>query len=469
MGTRCIRLFVLLEILVIATKAQNIGTFWHVSDHHLDPYYSADASDPTKVCPSSYGAAAPDAGPFGDYRCDSPWKLINSSVYAMKLLEPNPDFIIWTGDDTLHTGDQDKYLGAEKVVEIVGNITQLLMDVFPNTTVYPALGNHDFHPKSQIAPGGSAILTAIADLWQDWLQPQAYSKFKDNGFYTEVLGKGHRLIALNSNFWYDSNKQVSGSGDPAGEFEWLESMLTQSRADSEKVFIIGHVPPGHFELVEAKPWFYPDYNKRFNQIVRSYADIIAGQFFGHHHTDTFRIFKDGNKAVSSMLITPGVTPWMTTLPAAKDGANNPGIRLYEYDRNDLTLKDYRQYYLNLPSANSKRDDDWQLEYRATAAYNISDVSTSSLANLADTMLGGCRPKDSSCPDVFTSYFLYNSVSYNNKPCDDACQSYQLCAVTEVDYDAHDSCIEDWGNGSPRQAMLLWLATLFTPVLLFLFA
>lgn len=36
-----------------------------------------------------------------------------------------------------------------------------------------------------------------------------------------------------------------------------------------------------------------------------------------------------------MFLSPGVTPWETTLPGVKNGANNPGIRIFEYD--DATL------------------------------------------------------------------------------------------------------------------------------------
>lgn len=39
-----------------------------------------------------------------------------------------------------------------------------------------------------------------------------------------------------------------------------------------------------------------------------------------------------------MFLTPGVTPWKTTLPGVVNGANNPGIRIFEYDRATLNLK-----------------------------------------------------------------------------------------------------------------------------------
>lgn len=42
--------------------------------------------------------------------------------------------------------------------------------------------------------------------------------------------------------------------------------------------------------------------------------------------------------VSAMFLSPGVTPWKTTLPGVTDGANNPGIRIFEYDTQTLLVK-----------------------------------------------------------------------------------------------------------------------------------
>ena len=41
--------------------------------------------------------------------------------------------------------------------------------------------------------------------------------------------------------------------------------------------------------------------------------------------------------ISTAFIAPGVTPWMTTLPGVDDGANNPGIRLFKFDKDSLEL------------------------------------------------------------------------------------------------------------------------------------
>lgn len=73
-----------------------LGTFWHITDLHWDPTYIL-SDKPEQVCASSGKQPAVNAGKFGDYACDSPWHLINSTVYAMKDILPDPDFIIWTG------------------------------------------------------------------------------------------------------------------------------------------------------------------------------------------------------------------------------------------------------------------------------------------------------------------------------------------------------------------------------------
>lgn len=63
-----------------------------------------------------------------------------------------------------------------------------------------------------------------------------------------------------------------------------------------QVYIAGHVPPGYFEFVSNyhKRWYYDYYNERFVQIIRDHKDVIFGMFFGHHHSDTFRIIKDAD-------------------------------------------------------------------------------------------------------------------------------------------------------------------------------
>ena len=48
-------------------KPKGAGTFWHLTDLHLDFYYNQNNEEKT-VCPSSNGYPVKNPGPYGDYR-----------------------------------------------------------------------------------------------------------------------------------------------------------------------------------------------------------------------------------------------------------------------------------------------------------------------------------------------------------------------------------------------------------------
>lgn len=74
-----------------------------------------------------------------------------------------------------------------------------------------------------------------------------------------------------------------GSGRPS---------MSRSWPPSSQVYIIGHVPPGFFEKTRNKAWFREVFNEKYLKVIQKHHRVIAGQFFGHHHTDTFRMFYD---------------------------------------------------------------------------------------------------------------------------------------------------------------------------------
>ncbi|XP_030638672.1 acid sphingomyelinase-like phosphodiesterase 3b [Chanos chanos] len=360
-------------------------------------------------------------------------------MYAMKNILPDPDFIVWTGDDTPHVPNED--LGEEAVLSIIGNLTTIIKELFPKTKVYAALGNHDYHPKSQLPPTQSNIYEQVGKLWQDWLEPGSQNTFKAGGYYTEKLlnRNGFRVLVLNTNLYYDQNKVTANLPDPADQFSWTDQMLTEAAKNNEKVYIVGHVPPGFFEKKRSKPWFQPQFNKRYLELIQKHHAVILGQFFGHHHTDSFRMFYSPDGVpISVMFLTPGVTPWKTTLPGVVNGANNPGIRVFEYDPNTLVVKDMVTYYLNLTYANLAQAR-WEKEYRLTEAFQVSDASTASMHGV----LG--RIAEDRC--YLQKYYEYNSVSYDLSECDANCRIDHVCAIREVDFERFEQCVVKEGVSS----------------------
>uniref|UniRef100_A0A8C8ZL43 Sphingomyelin phosphodiesterase acid like 3B n=1 Tax=Prolemur simus TaxID=1328070 RepID=A0A8C8ZL43_PROSS len=379
------------------------GKFWHISDLHLDPDYSV-SKDPLQVCPSAGSQPVPSAGPWGDYLCDAPWILINSSIYAMKEIEPQPDFILWTGDDTPHVPNER--LGEAAVLEIVGRLTKLIREVFPGA------------------------------------------------FYSEKLpgpSKAGRIVVLNTNLYYVNNEQTAGMADPSQQFRWLADVLTNASRAGERVYITGHIPPGFFEKKRNKAWFREGFNEQYLEVIQKHHGVIAGQFFGHHHTDSFRMFYDDAGApISVMFLTPGVTPWKTTLPGVVNGANNPSIRVFEYDRATLSLQDMVTYFLNLSLANAQGTPRWELEYRLTKAYGVPDAGAQSLHTALDRI--------ASDQGALQRYYIYNSVSYDDRACDEACRAEHVCAMRHVAFGTYATCLRASGSAPPPRLPLLLLLT-----------
>jgi sphingomyelin phosphodiesterase acid-like 3 len=66
-----------------------------------------------------------------------------------------------------------------------------------------------------------------------------------------------------------------------------------------QVYIVGHIPPGSDErqfgiIPNGHTTFSEKNNLRYLRLIRKYSSIIQGQFFGHLHSDSFRIVYNDN-------------------------------------------------------------------------------------------------------------------------------------------------------------------------------
>ncbi|XP_053301428.1 acid sphingomyelinase-like phosphodiesterase 3a [Pleuronectes platessa] len=405
------------------------GRFWHITDLHLDPTYHL-APDPTKVCFSSKGAPATKAGMFGDFLCDSPYRLIQSAFAHMAPLTQQQDFIIWTGDSPPHVPAGE--LSTDMVIQVIRNMTQTIRLHFPNMTVYPALGNHDFWPQDQMPAVTNAIYQAAAQLWKPWLQTEALLTLSQGGFYSQRVKPGLRVVSLNTILYYGPNKVASNMTDPAGQFEWLENTLEKAAQSQEKVYIIAHVPVGYLPFARNITAIRESHNERLVSIFRKYSYVIAGHFYGHTHRDSIMVLLDQTgKPLNSLFVAPAVTPIKSFL---EPYSNNPAFRMYWYDIKDYALLDIWQYYLNLTEANEKQSPDWRLEYIMTEAFGLTDLQPQSLLQLG---LSFRLPQTK----AFDKYFRNFMVSYSSRIwCNGECKVRQVCAVLHLDQPAYSKCV-----------------------------
>lgn len=422
-----------------------IGYFWHITDIHYDPKYSTQGNT-ASMCWNTrnsldIGRVRLDrklAGEFGDYNCDSPWALIESAARAMRSKRGEGiEFVLWTGDALTRTTD----MSAELRLQCLRNLTDLLSRTFKGQFVFPALGHEDI----------GVSFSQLANLWQQWLPPEAHDTFERAGYYTiEQRSEKYRIVFLNTNLWLNvaDNRMLHRTGtstvdntqDPFGQWSWFQSVLETARRKKETVYIVGHTPPGVDGRESGAAALNERHNTRYLQLVRLYSDIIRGQFFGHWHSDTFRVvYSDTGLPVSWIMMAPSITP------STPGGPNNPGLRLYKFETNTGQVLDYTQYYLNLPEANSIGKANWLVEYSLLDYYELQEITAITLHDLADRFT-------QSNDYAFVRYYAANTVSLPREveqiwgcggPLNGACALHHYCTVTRLNPESYKECYSSY--------------------------
>lgn len=367
----------LLPLILVFVANCDGGTFWHISDLHLDYFYTGGGNS-SNFCHKISDGTDSDVKDTGDYNCDSPQILVESALKAMQLVEPNPEFIVWTGDSAPHWRDPEP-----PSLPYISNVTKFVFtkldQYFPNIPIVPALGNHDASPPDQFPITNTNDTHEFYDnLWSDGAFGdhidihETNNTFYKCGYYTKTIKMGPsdkvwRFIVLNTNIYY-SDEMTTGE-DPCDQLQWMNQTLTNSSED-ESVFIVAHVPPGSFERdpgnlnFNSPKQYAKDINKKYIQIVTDPVNSakITAHLYGHLHTDTFRIFLDrANKStpVGVAFMAGSVTPtlWIKKKPAGV----NPTIRLMEISESvdPPIITEYTEYFLNLTETSD--DDDKEEE------------------------------------------------------------------------------------------------------------
>ncbi|XP_054258733.1 acid sphingomyelinase-like phosphodiesterase 3b [Macrosteles quadrilineatus] len=416
--------------LIVAVTANNVGYFWHITDIHWDPKYD------TKENNCIRGGREVPVGRYGDHNCDAPWSLVESAVHTVNsALGDDVEFILWTGDGLTSNRGLDK-------MAALTNLTNLLSHKFTSHFVFPVLGHDD--PEANNTSTQEPY-QELASLWQHWLPEEALVTFKTGGYYSiERKQRKLRIVALNTNLCTDSVEGV----DPSGQWAWLEDLLSKSRKKNETVYLVGHIGPGVDERVGGlpRPHMSVQHSDKYLSLVRRYSDIITGQFFGHLHSDTFRIvYSDEGVPVSRIFFAPSLTPRRSS-----SGYNNPGVRKYKIEIDTGQVLDYSQYFLDLTEANqlhvqrtSSADDEeeteiegpeWTVLYNLTDYYGLRQSSALQLHELAEAF---------NTPDglpLFVRYLQANSVYRSTGPTATHTAHSHYCALTRLEYSEYQNCL-----------------------------
>lgn len=396
----------------------------HVTDMHVDLLYeegsNMDCSYPM-CCRSSLGNTTDpvlQAGYWGSLAsCDVPLRTVEAFLQQAATMDV--DLILWTGDNPAHdvwAFNRETHLQQSQV------LTDLFLQYFPNTPLYPIMGNHACYPEDQYHLGHEQWLTeGLADMWPAWLTPEAQATQADNAYWSmkDPL-TGLRILAINSmmcdnlNFWL-----VLNSTDPGNHLVWLREQLSLAEAAEEKVFILGHIPTG--DVFCASEWA-----EVYRALVNRFQNTIRGQFFGHTHQDQIQIVSSlTNQSTPAGVLY--ITPSFTTF-----SNQNPVFRVFELDKSTLQLTNYHSYQLDLIVANQNPNQTptFTQAYDARSEYGLSDLSPASWKRMAQAMQAGNQT-------LLDRYWEHFYSSFNAVPeCNESCQKLLWCG-------AQTSVLNEW--------------------------
>ena len=337
-----------------------------LTDIHLDTKYIENGAvycDEPVCCrtPASQYARI-KSGKFGYLaRCDCSLALLDS--FMEKAYELQPDFIIWTGDNSPHnsknSSQEDNY---EATIIVKNKLDEKFNFSIP---IYPALGNHEKYPSDLYLNSEEELLETYAEIFKDYFyEDQAYESFKKYGYYTEKYQDTNlRIVVLNCLICDTWNFYVLGGKHQMAkdEFIWLEEVLRQAEKDGEYIYLIDHFPiNSNFQLTECA--------QRLRALLDRFDYIIRGYFSGHTHLDDIspvRTFFEPKPIININYIAPP----LTTYPG-----RNPSFRQFIIDSNTKNVIDYEQYRLNITDANAKGTANWYITYKATEMFNVSDLT-----------------------------------------------------------------------------------------------
>ncbi|KAL0215086.1 hypothetical protein P9112_007270 [Eukaryota sp. TZLM1-RC] len=409
---------------ITSLSCARVGYFWQVADIHSQWFYRVNSDPSNGGCYLGEGSA----GLFGDFQCDTPDLLVESLLNFMKSINPNPDFLLYTGDIMPHKLVL-KFIDNDEntVTEANRNLTQLLRSSFPSTQIIPTFGNHDVFPAHQWSKGGSFVYHNTLSFWRDFIPPSQTENFLKGGYFRIDMNQKYSFLVLNSNYWVMYDKSSEGVPDPADQFKWLENELAKLRTEGKKVLISSHVPPGSKGNRPLERDMMNSHHSKLLNILEEYLDILTVYLASHEHSDSFRLFTvDGSTL--PVLVAPAVLPEATPIYFG----NNPAIRLYEYDTETGQLLDYYQYYLDLEISNARRFPLWQLEYRARSFYSIDDLSGASMRKAVQNLKAD--------EALFEQYYRNINVQVKTPSIDGCVRRVFLCGIEYIDFKEFSNCV-----------------------------
>jgi hypothetical protein len=279
----------------------------------------------------------------------------------------HPDFTLWTGDNARHDGDPFLPRLGQEVFDENKRVAMEMETALGTDTVIPNIGNNDVPVHDCISAGPNYVLGNLSEIWSPFLSQGEQDTFLEGGYFSRLINPKIRVISINTMYWFADNPlapDCNETGSPGGlQVNWMEGILSESRAQGQVVYIAGHVPPMQWQ---------PACVAAYTSMTERYSDLIKLHAYGHYHSDLFTmVLAEDTTPVGTILVSPSLVP-----------SHNPTMRLFSYDNETGEILNYEQYYVDLDTTYYGAVK-WLTEYDPISAYGLPDMSPASWNVLAN--------------------------------------------------------------------------------------
>ena len=349
-----------------------------LSDIHFDPFRDPAKFSKLVAAPVSGWEAilqAPDsATQAADFEAlqsscagkalDTGESLLDASLKAEKTHSVGMKFVTISGDLLVHQFDC-KYKALAKSEAGYGEFAEKTASyvvkrvgaAFPGVPVYVALGNNDSSCGDYALDMHDRFLSGTRKAVAEGLHgasaeeaAQAKTDYEAGGYYSVSLNapmQKTRLLVIDDMYlsrkWEACGKK-SDKASPTAVLSWLKHQLEGAAQRGEKVWVMGHIPPGidvyatlrkgrTCEANGAESFLAPA-KESLADVLEAHADLIALGIFGHTHMDEMKLLPASGGGGVAIKGIPSISP--------VDG-NMPAFTLAKVDPATALMEDYAVY------------------------------------------------------------------------------------------------------------------------------
>lgn len=303
-------------------------SFLAISDLHYDPTITDTTASSATFCRSANSSATTNTTgyntPFGRPGCDSPHLLVETAIREMARVDGEQDrpsdFVLLMGDSAAHGLSFNSTLK----LSAIETVAELLRESFPNTPVFPALGNNDLplnYNVSSVEHKQWYSLLLNSTSWLDLVvcpgcsfvsaascvsnKTDIETTFRAGGYYRACASSrsSHpfHVVALNSLYFsVRAGTAATTVAIASAQLQWFLRCLQEAQEKGKQLIVFSHIPPGVDPFISIQDANDPQtapvheswvdgYSETYFRLVNEYAETIHAQLFGHYHKDDFKL------------------------------------------------------------------------------------------------------------------------------------------------------------------------------------